>query len=117
MQFFTMNDFYTSRPLKSKTTAILLTIFFGPIGLLYASVSASLKMIIGFPILLFLVIGFGILTEIPVLSGFTVVVLLFFLVFYWPISIIWASIAVDKYNRKILEEDYLLQQQSINQMM
>lgn len=109
-----MNDFYTSRPLKSKTTAILLTFFFGPIGLLYASVSASLKMIIGFPILLFLIIGFGILAEIPVLSGFTVVVLLFFLVFYWPISIIWASIAVDKYNRKIMEEEYLSQQQQIN---
>lgn len=72
---------------KSAAIAILLTIFFGPLGLLYSSVIGGVVMII-----LGLVIGlitFGI--------GLVVV---------WVGSIIWAAVAVAMINKK---QDKLIQ--------
>ncbi len=68
---------------KSMGLALLLTFLFGPLGLLYATVPGGLIMMcIGF------VVGF-----ITFGLGFLII---------WPISMVWAYMAVDKYNKALM---------------
>ncbi len=71
-------------PTKSLVVAILLAIFLGPIGLFYASVIGALIMLVITAIVSFITLGFGLF--IP-----------------YIICIIWAIIAVNSYNKKIIE--------------
>ncbi|CAC9444006.1 hypothetical protein [uncultured Gammaproteobacteria bacterium] len=71
-------------PTKSLIVAILLVIFLGPIGLFYASVIGALIMLVMTAIIGFATFGFGLI--IP-----------------YIICIIWAIIAVNSYNKKIIE--------------
>jgi len=71
-------------PTKSLVVAILLAIFLGPIGLFYASVIGALIMLAITAIIGFITFGFGLF--IP-----------------YIICIIWAIIAVNSYNKRILE--------------
>ena len=66
---------------KSMGAAILLTIFFGPFGLLYATVSGGLTMIVLGFVLSVVTLGVGV-------------------IFLWPINIIIAIIAVSSHNQK-----------------
>ena len=68
---------------KNVGVAILLTVLFGPLGMLYSTVSGAVIMCIAF-----LVIGVGTL-------GFG-------LLFLWPICIIWAAVAASSYNQRLL---------------
>ena len=77
-------------PTKSMGVAILLTVLFGPVGMLYSTIWGGLIMI-GVSAVVALI---GLLT-----LGFGY--LLFF--FLWPIYIIWAAIATKSYNEKLLE--------------
>jgi hypothetical protein len=106
-----MQNSFSSKPLKSSTTAILLTIFFGPFGLFYASIFGGFVMILGIPILVLLLLVIS--TYSSVAFGFTIFWGICFLVLYWPICIIWASISVDKHNRRIHQKE--LQNQLYNQ--
>ncbi|MBW5289800.1 MAG: hypothetical protein Rpha_1361 [Candidatus Ruthia sp. Apha_13_S6] len=72
-------------PTKSLVVAILLAIFLGPIGLFYASVIGALIMLVITAIVGFITFGFVGLF-IP-----------------YIICIIWAIIAVNSYNKKIIE--------------
>lgn len=66
---------------KSVLVAFLLTFFFGPLGLLYASVIGGITlMVLGF-IIGIMTLGIG-------------------LVFAWVASIIWAVVAVNMHNKK-----------------
>ncbi|BBB23639.1 conserved hypothetical protein [Isorropodon fossajaponicum endosymbiont JTNG4] len=71
-------------PTKSLVVAILLAIFLGPIGLFYASVIGALIMLVITAIVGFITFGFGLF--IPYIS-----------------VILWAIIAVNSYNKKIIE--------------
>ncbi len=71
-------------PTKSLVVAILLAIFLGPIGLFYASVIGALIMLVITAIIGFITFGFGLF--IP-----------------YIICIIWAIIAVNSYNKRIIE--------------
>lgn len=66
---------------KSLAAAILLTIFFGPLGLLYSSVMGGIAMIV-----------LGLLIGIFTLGVGLVIV--------WPICIVWAVVAVNMANKK-----------------
>ncbi|MEI7492794.1 MAG: TM2 domain-containing protein [Bacteroidota bacterium] len=67
---------------KSMLVAFLLAFFFGPLGLLYSSVTGGIVlMIIGIPIGIF-TLGFG-------------------LIFIWIASVIWAIIAINNTNDKL----------------
>ena len=68
---------------KSMGVALILTILFGPLGLLYATVPGGLVLL-----LLTFVIGIATLGV-----GF---------LFGWIVSIIWAVIAVNSHNEKIM---------------
>ena len=68
------------RPPKSVGVAILLTVLFGPLGMLYSTVPGALVMILVSLVL-------GVMT-----AGIS-----FFIT--WPICIIWGALAVDSYNR------------------
>jgi hypothetical protein len=67
---------------KSVGVAILLTVFFGPLGMFYSTVTGAIIMCI-----LTLIVGVG-----------TFGVGLFLI---WPISIIWGAIAADGYNKQL----------------
>lgn len=67
---------------KSMLAAILLSLFFGPLGLLYASVTGGIVMLI-----ISIVVGL-----------FTLGVGLFIT---FPICIIWAVVATNKYNEDV----------------
>lgn len=68
------------RPPKSVGVAIVLAVFFGPLGMLYSTVPGALVMI-------FVTLFFGILT-----AGISAFIT-------WPICVIWAALAADTYNR------------------
>jgi hypothetical protein len=63
--------------------AILLTILFGPLGMLYSTIwGAVIMCVIGIPFVL-ITAGFGYLLV-------------------WPVSVVWAALAANSYNKKIL---------------
>jgi hypothetical protein len=74
---------------KSVGLAILLTVLFGPLGMLYSTIWGAVIMFI--PSLVVLVVGF-------LTFGFG----LLGLIVIWPISIVWAAVAVKSYNKKLL---------------
>jgi putative Ca2+/H+ antiporter (TMEM165/GDT1 family) len=71
-------------PTKSLLVAILLALILGPIGLFYSSVIGALIMLVITVIIGFVTLGFGIFIS-------------------WIICIIWAIIATNRHNKKIIE--------------
>jgi len=67
---------------KSVGVSLLLTFFFGPLGLLYSTV-------IGAIVMLFLYLIIGIIT-----LGFGIIIL-------HPIAMIWGAVSVSNYNKKL----------------
>lgn len=68
---------------KSAGVAILLTLLFGPLGMLYSTVLGALIMMIVTAIVGFLTYGIG-------------------LIFTWPICMIWAAVAAGSHNRRAM---------------
>lgn len=75
-------------PQKSMGTALLLAFFFGPLGLLYASVAGGIIMLVVTIILMIFTLGLSLFIT-------------------WPVCVIWAAIAVNKYRE---EQAHLAQQ-------
>ncbi len=98
-----MTPYLVTKPHKSIGIAILLTLLLGPIGLFYASVLGGLIMTF-VPIFLYLLFIVGIVQENSVLVGWSLGLLLFFVLTFWLINIIWAVISVSSYNKEI-EDD------------
>jgi len=78
----------TNRPTVTVSTknpgvAILLTILFGPIGMLYSTILGAIVMFIVSVLVALVTIGFG-------------------LILTWPICVLWAALAAVSYNRKIM---------------
>ena len=69
---------------KSVGIALLLTFIFGPIGMFYATIWGGFIML-----LINLVVG------IPTLG--------LGLIFTWPIQLIWVTLAVRSYNKKLMK--------------
>lgn len=67
---------------KSMLATVLLTIFFGPLGLFYATVSGAIIMLIITILVGVFTLGFGALIT-------------------FPICIIWGIVATNSYNKKI----------------
>lgn len=67
---------------KSMGIAILLTFLFGPLGMLYSTVTGGIVMMFLGGFILLITFGFGALL-------------------IWPICIIWAAIATNQYNNKL----------------
>ena len=76
---------------KNVGVAIILTIIFGPLGMFYSTIPGALIMI-------------AVNLVILVLGVFTVGIgyILFFLT--WPVSIIWAAVAANSYNQKLIAD-------------
>ena len=68
-----------ARPQKSQVTGTVLTLMFGPLGLLYASPVGSLVLIIVGVVLGFLTFGVGALLV-------------------WPVAILWSILAISMSN-------------------
>lgn len=66
---------------KSMVAALLLTFFFGPLGLLYSTVSGALILLVLTVIIGFFTLGIGFIVG-------------------WLASMIWAAIAVSSNNKK-----------------
>ena len=67
---------------KNVGLAILLTVLFGPLGMLYSTISGAIIMII-----VSVVIG-------AVTAGLGFIIT-------WPVCIIWAAVAANSYNKQI----------------
>lgn len=76
-----------TKPLKSIAITLLFAVFLGPVGLLYASLTGGIIMII----LGFIVVSVKYIVPI---------------VLVWLISCIWSVAAANRYNNKILEYNY-----------
>jgi hypothetical protein len=72
-------------PTKSMGTSLLLTFLFGPIGMIYSTISGALIMLV--LLLLISIYAFGI-----------------WLLIIWPIQLIWAAIAVNSYNKRVMDK-------------
>lgn len=68
---------------KSMGIAILLTVLFGPLGMLYSTILGAIIMIIVSVVVAILTLGIGLIVT-------------------WPICIIWAAAATSSYNKKLL---------------
>jgi hypothetical protein len=68
------------RPPKSVGLAILLTVFFGPLGMFYSTVPGAFVMMFMSFVLFFMTAGLSVFIT-------------------WPICIIWGAMAADSYNR------------------
>jgi hypothetical protein len=70
-------------PTKSMGISIILTILFGPLGMLYSTVGGGIIMgVISIPLAL-LTAGFG-------------------LILTWPICVIWGAMATSSFNNRLL---------------
>lgn len=69
---------------KSVGMAVLLTIFFGPLGMFYSTIVGGIVMLPLFVLIGILTLGFG-------------------LVALWPIAVIWAAVSTNLYNKKLLD--------------
>lgn len=67
---------------KSMGISILLTVLFGPLGMLYSTIAGAIIMMIISALVAFFTFGFG-------------------LFFTWPVCIIWAALATRSYNNKL----------------
>lgn len=67
---------------KSVVASILLTFFFGPLGMFYSTVLGAIIMIVLYVIIGFITLGFG-------------------LIVLHPIAIVWGAVAVSNYNKKL----------------
>jgi hypothetical protein len=67
---------------KSMGVTILLTILFGPLGMLYSTITGAIVMMIVSGLVALVTLGFGLLIT-------------------WPICIIWAAVATNNYNRNL----------------
>jgi len=70
---------------KNMGVGILLTILFGPLGMLYATIPGAIIMIILFAVIGFATVGMGLLL-------------------LWPICIIWTAISIKKYNDNLVSK-------------
>jgi len=89
---------------KSLGVALLLTVFFGPVGLLYASIRGALILIFGIPTAAVILAGVGATAshsnQAAGLGAFGLILLIVGL--SYPVSIIWAVMATNAYNKKLL---------------
>ena len=69
---------------KSMGISIILTVLFGPLGMLYSTVLGGVIMFVITAIVGVVTFGFGFL-------------------FTWPICIIWAAVATSSFNAKLLQ--------------
>ena len=86
------NTSTTSHP-KSMGVSILLTLFFGPFGMLYSTITGAFIMFIIDIFIVVFALFFGFLT----LIGF---VIIFALLITWPVQIFWGAMAVKDHNTK-----------------
>jgi len=68
---------------KSMGISIILTVFFGPLGMLYSTIWGGIIMLVISAVVGLLTFGLGLLIT-------------------WPICIIWAAVATNSYNKKLL---------------
>lgn len=71
-------------PQKSVGVAVLLSILFGPLGMLYSTVLGGIIMLVVSLLVAVVTLGFG-------------------LVVTWPICVVWAAIAANSHNRRVFE--------------
>lgn len=98
-----MTPYPVFRTQKSVGLAITLTLIFGSLGLFYASILGGFVMTI-IPLALIILFIAGVFKGSMVMIGWSIGLLILFLVFYWIINILWAIISVNNYNREIEEE-------------
>jgi hypothetical protein len=87
---------------KSVIAAFFLTLFFGPLGMLYSTVKGAL-------IMLFVVPTIAVILGVALFSGGGVnaaargggSMLLVGLLIYWPCCIIWGCAAAENYNKRL----------------
>ncbi|MEI9954886.1 MAG: hypothetical protein WDM90_00890 [Ferruginibacter sp.] len=91
-------NYIVTKPMKSRGIAILLVAIFGPLGMFYSTIIGALVMLIPVPILL--VIGFmhGYHVYDRGTNGLCILALCIYYVSWY----IWAIVAVNSYNRKLL---------------
>lgn len=68
---------------KSMGVSILLTVLFGPLGMLYSTIPGAIIMAVGGMVLGVITLGFGLLLV-------------------WPIAIIWGAVATSSHNKKLI---------------
>lgn len=70
-------------PTKNVGVAIILTVFFGPIGMLYSTIAGAAVMFVANLLAIFLTAGIGLIVT-------------------WPVGIVWAAMAANGHNQKLL---------------
>lgn len=68
---------------KSTMVAVILAFLFGPLGMIYSTVSGGIIMLVISLIVGVVTLGFGLL-------------------FTWPVCVIWAALAADRQNKRAL---------------
>jgi len=91
-------NYIVTKPVKSKGLAIILVLILGGVGLFYATILGGIIMGIIAPILIWILLYYGIISG----TFSIVVIVVIFCLLYYIICLIWAIRAVDNYNQKII---------------
>ena len=70
-------------PTKSVGIAIMLTFFFGPLGMLYSTIVGAIVMFVATLLAILLTAGLGLFLT-------------------WPIGIVWSAVAASSHNKALL---------------
>jgi hypothetical protein len=89
---------------KSLGLAVVLTLFFGPLGLFYATITGGLIMTFT-PILLVIVLILGAGIGSTFLLASSAILLIVFGISYWIICVIWAVISINDHNNNVIDNE------------
>ena len=70
-------------PAKSVGVAVILSVFFGPIGMLYSTIAGAAVIFVANLLAIFLTAGIGLIVT-------------------WPAGVVWAAMAASGHNQKLL---------------
>lgn len=70
-------------PTKSVGISIILTVLFGPLGMLYSTIWGGIIMIVISSVVALLTFGLGLIVT-------------------WPVCVLWAAVATNSYNKKLM---------------
>jgi hypothetical protein len=90
--------YIVTKPMKSRGLAILLVAIFGPLGMFYSTIFGAIVMLIPAPLLILI----GFIYGYRVHDNGITALCIFILCIYYISWYIWAVMAVNNYNRKLL---------------
>ncbi|RYZ20926.1 MAG: hypothetical protein EOO16_14895 [Chitinophagaceae bacterium] len=101
---------YEPKPRKNVVLALALAFFFGPLGLLYASVRAGI-MVLCIPVLCSVAAAVGFLADEPMIYSPAITFLIVYALCSWVLCLVLALVLSQRYNEEQQRREQMLLQE------